>query len=967
MIKSIELINFLSHRNTKIDLTDGVNVFVGQNGSGKSSIVDAVTFALFGEHNRNKNKNLIKRGENNAAVKVIFTLHGKEYEVTRSIDTKNKLLTTLHDITDGKRQSIAAGERKQFGESTTREIEKRIGLDYDKLKIASIVSQGELNTIIDAKPKEFKELLNAIIGINLLDIASQQLSIAMGKFNEKIRDNIGYVHTDTPRLKKEQKSKNDELDQSRSKIQELEDNKNMIIKETEKIEDDININVHKQDQIKVLDQRRQELESYVQQKRLEIQNDIDRLKRHKEELELERQQRLQEIQNDIDRLKRHKEELELERQQRLQEIQNDIDRLKRHKEELELERQQRLQEIQNDIDRLKRHKEELELERQQRLQEIQNDIDRLKRHKEELELAERQRVKNLDEQIQILNQRINEIESSDKQQRDDLRREIDENKLKIRDCQELLSRIDNGDDLESEINNNDKEITVLTEIIQTHRDNIMSHSEQLDLANKLQLKDGTCPVCNSVVDKLNPLFDEHHIESEITKAKQSITTSEDKLKELEIKRKNLAEKSQQIENARAALAAHKISSIDDLNVLQSDIAAKTKQLDTVDTQKIDEIQSDIAAKTKQLDTVDTQKIDEIQSDIAAKTKQLDTVDTQKIDEIQSDIAAKTKQLDTVDTQKIDEIQSDIAAKTKQLDTVDTQKIDEIQSDIAAKTKQLDTVDTQKIDEIQSDIAAKTKQLTGDYMQEIIEMDQHAKQLSNDIKRLEDDTRGFSVEKLTELRDSLESKRIKLTKMDGLIGATNEKIRAANEWITSIKPILAELEIVQNYIEQLEDIGNRVYARDGPVAQSLRSWALENISVKSSEYLELLNTKISRVLLSEKARNVSIACYVEGQTLDLATLSGGEQVSVALALRLGMSSLLGSSGLNLMILDEPTTHLDSERKRSLVGVLGELANVSSRETTQFIIITHDIEIFEDSNVEQIYKFEFAHGKSIVSSP
>ena len=967
MIKSIELINFLSHSNTKIDLTDGVNVFVGKNGSGKSSVVDTITFALFGEHNRNKNKNLIKRGANNAAVKVVFTLYDKEYEVTRSIDTKNKSLTTLHDITDGRRQSIAAGERKQFGESTTKEIEKRIGLDYDKLKIASIVSQGELNAIIEAKPKEFKELLNAVIGINLLDIAAQELSTAMSKFNEKIRDNIGYVHTDMPRLKEEQISKNNELDQSRSQIKELEDNKNMIIKETEKIEDDININVRKQDQIKVLDQRRHELESYVQQKRSEIQNDIDRLKRHKEELESERQQRLQEIQNDIDRLKRHKEELESERQQRLQEIQNDIDRLKRHKEELESERQQRLQEIQNDIDRLKRHKEELESERQQRLQEIQNDIDRLKRHKEELESAERQRVESLEEQIQMLKRQIKEIESSDKQQRDDLRKEIDENILKIRDCQELLSRIDSKGDLESEIDNNDKKITEITESIQYHRDTITSHSEQLDLASKLELKDGICPVCNSMVDKLNPLFDEHHIESEISKSKQFISSSEDRLKELDAKRKSLAEQLQQVENARAALAAHKISSIDDLKILQSEITAKEKQLDTVDTQKIDDVQSEITAKEKQLDTVDTQKIDDVQSEITAKEKQLDTVDTQKIDDVQSEITAKEKQLDTVDTQKIDDVQSEITAKEKQLDTVDTQKIDDVQSEITAKEKQLDTVDTQKIDDVQSEITAKEKQIKGDYVQEIIKVDQHAEQLSNDIKRLEDETRGFSIEKLKELRDNLDSKRVKLTEMDGLIGATNEKIRAASEWINSIKPILAELEIVKRYVVQLEDIGNRVYARDGPVAQSLRSWALENISAKASEYLALLNTKISRVQLSEKTRNVSITCYMMGQTLDLAALSGGEQVSVALALRLGMASLLGSSGLNLMILDEPTTHLDSDRKRSLVGVLNELVNISSREMTQFIIITHDAEIFEDSNVEQIYKFEFAHGKSVVSSP
>ena len=71
----------------------------------------------------------------------------------------------------------------------------------------------------------------------------------------------------------------------------------------------------------------------------------------------------------------------------------------------------------------------------------------------------------------------------------------------------------------------------------------------------------------------------------------------------------------------------------------------------------------------------------------------------------------------------------------------------------------------------------------------------------------------------------------------------------------------------------------------------------------------------------------------------------------------LNNLLGASNMSLMILDEPTTHLDAERKKSLVGVLSQLGNLSnSKSPMQFIIITHDTEIFEDSTVERIYKFE-----------
>ena len=64
MLNSIELGNFLSHAETKLNFGEGVTVFVGPNGAGKSGIIDAITFALFGQHTRKSNKGLIRRGEN---------------------------------------------------------------------------------------------------------------------------------------------------------------------------------------------------------------------------------------------------------------------------------------------------------------------------------------------------------------------------------------------------------------------------------------------------------------------------------------------------------------------------------------------------------------------------------------------------------------------------------------------------------------------------------------------------------------------------------------------------------------------------------------------------------------------------------------------------------------------------------------------------------------------------------------
>ena len=134
MITSIELGDFLAHSNTKLEFQNGVTVFVGDNGAGKSSIIDAITFSLFGQHTRKSNKGLIKRGSNQGFAKIGFSINDKQYEAVRKIDNKGALSATFSEITNNDRIEIAAGERKQFGESMTHEVEKTIGLDFEKLK-----------------------------------------------------------------------------------------------------------------------------------------------------------------------------------------------------------------------------------------------------------------------------------------------------------------------------------------------------------------------------------------------------------------------------------------------------------------------------------------------------------------------------------------------------------------------------------------------------------------------------------------------------------------------------------------------------------------------------------------------------------------------------------------------------------------------------------------------------------------
>ena len=236
------------------------------------------------------------------------------------------------------------------------------------------------------------------------------------------------------------------------------------------------------------------------------------------------------------------------------------------------------------------------------------------------------------------------------------------------------------------------------------------------------------------------------------------------------------------------------------------------------------------------------------------------------------------------------------------------------------------------------------------------IDVHSSSIISKISTLIGETRDFDAISFKNLRNNLEQKRRQISLLDQELGAITQKLKSAIDERQKISHVLEELLIVRKYVSFLETIRNQIYNRDGPVATSLRSWALSAISQKASEYLSTFDVKIQRIALEDKSRDIGITCYSGNSTLELESLSGGEKVSVALALRLGMAHLMGSSNLNFIILDEPTTHLDQERRKSLVTVLSQAFEANLDAISQFIIITHDSEIFENSNIDAIYNFE-----------
>ena len=173
---TLSLTNFLSYRDTaELDLR-GVHLacISGLNGAGKSSILDGITWALFGKSRTASDDNVINRiaaGNGKAAeVSFVFDLEGAVYRVIRRKALGKTLQLELQvraEADDGQtrwRTLTESGVRE-----TQQAIEGLLRMKYDVFTNASFLLQGKADEFTTKTANRRKEILADILGVNRWD------------------------------------------------------------------------------------------------------------------------------------------------------------------------------------------------------------------------------------------------------------------------------------------------------------------------------------------------------------------------------------------------------------------------------------------------------------------------------------------------------------------------------------------------------------------------------------------------------------------------------------------------------------------------------------------------------------------------------------------------------------------------------------------------------------------------------
>lgn len=143
----------------------------GDNGAGKSSIIDAITWALWGKARAGSDDELISIGAEETAVEFDFTASGSTYRVIRK-RTRAKKVTSSGQSSLDFLLDTGAGFKTLTGDTiakTQSEINRLLHIDYDTFINSAYLRQGHADEFSRQTASRRKEVLASILKLDIYD------------------------------------------------------------------------------------------------------------------------------------------------------------------------------------------------------------------------------------------------------------------------------------------------------------------------------------------------------------------------------------------------------------------------------------------------------------------------------------------------------------------------------------------------------------------------------------------------------------------------------------------------------------------------------------------------------------------------------------------------------------------------------------------------------------------------------
>lgn len=196
----LRLHHFASFRGEHLLDLEHLSLFAiqGRTGSGKSSLLDALCFALYGKTPRlsTKTAHLISMGEKQLKVELIFESEGQKYQIFRSKGSRSEVRFNIWQQERWRPQSSETQTR-----AVDKSIEQVVGLPFEQFIRAVLLPQGQFDRFLHGSPADRKSMLGSLIGIEtyekMYEKAKERAQHADSRYQslyQLLKQEYGHIH-----------------------------------------------------------------------------------------------------------------------------------------------------------------------------------------------------------------------------------------------------------------------------------------------------------------------------------------------------------------------------------------------------------------------------------------------------------------------------------------------------------------------------------------------------------------------------------------------------------------------------------------------------------------------------------------------------------------------------------------------------------------------------------------------------
>ena len=916
---NLKLKNFKSYLNTNINLASGITIIVGENGAGKSTILEAISFALFKQHTARKIDDLIRINKNKQAnqtmaVQLEFISNGITYRVSRE-KTKSSSKAHLYQkvnspvTEDFSFSPICSGDKE-----VSSEIKNILQMDGDLFLNAIYVRQGEIADLVGKTPSEKKQLIGRLLGIESLEKAWRNMLPLINIYKEKKAELKGQLSSD--------EGLKDKFNVKRAELENLRDKANSL---TTKLQV---VNHEKEEMGKYKQELETSRETYLK---------LNQDKENEEQNLHKLQEEKRDVQNKLDEIYKQEEEIK-----RLEKYVNKLPLyVSFQKSILKVESLKTQEEEFNDtLESIKKYQAILEDEKYNYDIYLQYDgkIETLEKRKSTLEkdLEELTRLEDEQKTVRLeIHNDTNKLEGFLSQIKHNLSSMSDESELdNISDFHDLSYFIGK---LKTQI---EQTIVELDEnIIQSQKD-MTTYKEGIKAAEKplkeLESVENKCPICQSEIGFKK--------KEDLVKSYENIIETNDiSIKECEYN----------LEKYKVDKEDYK-NKLNSLSSLENEVSSHVHIFDNIKSnkEKLPRINEKIEAKSDA-----SRKLGEMLTTIKKEKDKRDTARESYENYLQAQGALKQLPYESEIRNKIIQNNRDVDDEICQIKLA-VNKDSHLDTNMAEDELSLRIDDLKEKErkynqlkgyvKIKRSLEAQAISRREDIDWKINRLDK----IKNDLKLLDYNPDTYDKVRIIYDRSFTQSNKIKndLNLLKGQATELISSIEDLSNRMDKFASLQKEYDDIDDFTNLLMDI-RKTYSKDG-IQEILRNSSRPTIQRYTKEFFEEFNFNYSDLILDE---NYDVSLYgPEGET-SLEMVSGGEKIAIALALRLGITQAMSGGNLETILLDEPTIHLDSFRRHELIDLLREMSFLP-----QMIIVTHDNEL--EHAADHIIKVEKVNGVS-----